>query len=103
MKNLTTIFKLLTSLIFVQLTMSYTYSFEEVENKYHQDCLYNKTLVESYYDKRSTYEIDCHVNYHHYNARSFERFYKDSATKVRISNFNMWHPGKSNTNLKTIS
>jgi hypothetical protein len=80
--------------------MNYTYSIEKEDSKYHQGCLYNKTLIENYYDKRSSYEVDCHNNYHHYNARSFERFYKDSAKEVRISNFNMWHPGKSNTKFK---
>ncbi len=68
--------------------------------KYHESCEYNKTLVEKFYYKNSRYDIDCHRNYHHYNASAYKKYYNDKASKVRISNFNVWHPGKSNTRFK---
>jgi len=90
-------------LIFTQVSISYTFAEAEIDEhsrKYKESCEYNKTLVEQFYFKNSRYEIDCHRSYHHYNARAYKKYYTEKASKVRVSNFNVWHPGKSNTRFK---
>lgn len=87
----------------MQLSISYTIAEVEIDEhsrKYKESCEYNKTLVENFYFKNSRYEIDCHRSYHHYNARAYKKYYSEKASKVRVSNFNVWHPGKSNTRFK---
>lgn len=66
---------------------------------YRNQCLENK----EYLVKRQ-YTVNCNYNYHHYNAASYKSNYRASKAKengnVRISGFNLWHPGTTKTLFK---
>jgi hypothetical protein len=60
--------------------------------------------------RKDRYQVGCHSNYHHYNERAYQKYYKKDVWKkmpkdkrfVRIGNFNMLHPVNGKTKFKNI-
>lgn len=72
----------------------------EMKNRedFQQECLNNKKFID--FD----YNVQCETNYHHYNSNGFKNYYSRSYAlrqgEVRISEFNVLHPGMSKTRYK---
>jgi hypothetical protein len=63
---------------------------------YYQECLSIKSWVVS-----GQYEAECYTNYHHFNSRAVDRYYKSSGRRwVEMAAFNLWHPGSNSSPYK---
>jgi hypothetical protein len=90
------------------LTLTLTPAFAEVtldeddlraRGNYRQEC-----LEVAQYSIDKLMDVECHYNYHHYNASAYKKLYKKrNALKggsVKIAEFNVLHPGMSKTRYK---
>ena len=72
-----------------------------VRKTYQKKCLEVKKYVIG-----KKYSVDCNLDYQHFNSKAFSKFYKKSEAtsvgKVRITSFNMLHPGSLRTAFKDL-
>lgn len=102
--------KILILLLLTSLTNSLAYEFSKERPKkdfffekkgrgdFLQECRNNKKFVDF------SYKVRCGINYHHYNSRGYKKFYDRTKAlekgDIKISEFNVLHPGMSKTRFK---
>lgn len=71
---------------------------QQIRNNYRQECLQISDFI------KSDYNVECQINYHHFNSTAYKRYYDryraSRSGKVRIGGFNVLHPGMSKTRYK---
>lgn len=70
----------------------------ETRNDYRKECLEISDFI------KSSYNVQCRYNYHHFNSSAYREIYNRNNAirngKVRIAGFNVLHPGMSKTRYK---
>ena len=74
--------------------------------RFNSDDDYRQCIEITHYIVKNKMQVDCNVNFHHYNSNAAINYYNETNIKrvgtVKIAGFNLWHPGSDKSRFKNL-